>query len=83
MGLLPGCNLFLKIKLFWYLNSFAAALFAAAVGQPERLRCVFLLELMWPLPLHPRVGHFNIVSLSASTAINLILSDDLEEYFMN
>lgn len=66
----PGCNLFRNIKLFWYLNSLAAALFAAAVGQPDKLRCVFLLELMCPLPLHPSVGHFNIVSLRASTVAN-------------
>lgn len=46
----------------------AAALRAAAVGQPDRERCVLRLELTWPRPLHPGVGHFNIVSCNANTA---------------
>lgn len=45
----------------------AAALRAAAAGQPERERCVLRLELTWPRPLHPGVGHFKIVSCNANT----------------
>lgn len=41
---------------------------AAAVGHPDRLLCVFRLELTWPRPLQPGVGHFNIVSCIARTA---------------
>lgn len=53
--------------LFWYLCSRAACLLAAATGQPERLRCEFRFELTWPLPLHPGVGHFRMVSCMART----------------
>lgn len=48
----------------------AACLFAAAMGHPERLLCVFLLELTWPRPLQPGVGHFKIVSCIARTREN-------------
>lgn len=48
----------------WFL---AAAFLAAAVGQPESERCVLRLELTWPRPLHPGVGHFKIVSCNAKT----------------
>jgi hypothetical protein len=59
--------LFLKSKLFWYFNSFAAALFAAAAGQPDKLLCVLRFELTCPRPEQPSVGHFKIVSLRANT----------------
>lgn len=45
----------------------AAAFLAAAVGHPDRERCVLRLELTWPRPLQPGVGHFNIVSCNANT----------------
>lgn len=52
---------------FWYLASLAAALDAAACGQPDKLRCVFRFELTWPLPLQFGVGHFKMVSCIAKT----------------
>ena len=45
----------------------AAAFLAAAVGQPDKDLCVLRLELTWPRPLHPGVGHFKIVSCNAKT----------------
>lgn len=44
-----------------------ACLEAAATGQPDRLRCVVRLELTWPRPLQPGVGHFRMVSCIAKT----------------
>lgn len=46
----------------------AACLLAAAMGHPDKLLCVFRLELTWPRPLQPGVGHFNMVSCIARTA---------------
>lgn len=54
-------------RLVWYFCSLAACLLAAATGHPERLLCVFRLELTCPRPLHPGVGHFRIVSCIART----------------
>ena len=44
-----------------------ACLLAAAMGQPDKLRCVLRLVLTWPRPLQPGVGHFRIVSCIART----------------
>lgn len=51
----------------FFCRSRNACLFAAAIGQPERLLCVFRFELTCPRPLHPGVGHFRIVSCKAKT----------------
>jgi len=51
----------------FFCRSRNACLFAAAIGQPDRLLCVFRFELTCPRPLHPGVGHFRIVSCKAKT----------------
>lgn len=52
---------------WWSLCSRDACLLAAAMGQPDKLRCVLRLVLTWPRPLQPGVGHFRIVSCIART----------------
>ncbi len=62
--------------LWWAMRwrcSLAACLCAAAIGHPERLLCELLLLFTCPLPLHPGVGHFRIVSCIARTKNNSIL----------
>ena len=44
-----------------------ASLEAAASGQPDKLRWVFLLVETWPRPLQPGVGHLRMVSCMART----------------
>lgn len=44
-----------------------ACLEAAASGQPDKLRWVFLLVETWPRPLQPGVGHLRMVSCMART----------------
>lgn len=51
----------------FFCRSRNACLLAAAIGQPDRLLCVFRFELTCPRPLHPGVGHFRIVSCKART----------------
>jgi len=57
----------------FFCRSRNACLFAAAIGQPDRLLCVFRFELTCPRPLHPGVGHFRIVSCKAKTGQDNII----------